>query len=51
MEQPVTEKVHERTHFPLITGSPDRAPLTDQQVADALEQMAEEEMAHYASFM
>jgi hypothetical protein len=51
MEQPAADEAHERVHFPLITGSPDAAPLTDQQVADALEQMAQEEIAHYASFM
>lgn len=51
MEQPNTEAEQGRTHFPLIVGSPDTEPLTDESVAQALEQMAEEEMKHYASFV
>lgn len=51
MEQPKEDQVQGRTKFPLISGSPGAKPVTDEQVAQALEQMAEEEIAHYASFV
>jgi hypothetical protein len=51
MEQSKGTQAQGRTKFPLITGSPDAKPVTDEQVTQALDQMAEEEMAHYASFM
>lgn len=51
MQQPLSEQAHGGTKFPLITGYQRAEPLTDQQVADALEQMTEEEMAYYAGFV
>jgi hypothetical protein len=40
-----------RTQFPIIIGTPRAEPLTNEQVAEALEQMAQEEIIHDASFV
>ena len=41
-EQPPHQPALRRTSFPLIMGSPDAETITDEKVAQALEQMAEQ---------
>lgn len=40
-----------RTQFPIIIGTSHAERLTDEQVAQALEQMAQEEIEHDASLV
>lgn len=51
MKQPANEREPRRTPFPLIISTRSGDRLTDEQVAQALEQMAQEEILHDASFV
>ena len=51
MEQPDGNVAQGHTDFPLISGLPDAEVITDELVAQALEQMDEEEMVYYANFV
>ena len=51
MEQPGLESQQQRTRFPLIASTRRDSRLTDEQVAHALDQMAQEDILHDASFV
>lgn len=51
IEESTNAPVQRRTKFPLIRAVPRAEPLTDEQVAQALEQMAQAEIDYDASFV
>lgn len=51
MQKPTVGLDQQRAQFPIIIGTPRREPLTNEQVAAALEQMAQEDIVHDASFV
>lgn len=51
MQKPAPGTEGQRAQFPIIIGTRRSEPLTNEQVAAALEQMAQEETAHDASFV
>lgn len=51
IEESTNTPVQRRTKFPLIRAVPGAEPLTDEQVAQALEQMAQAEIDYDASFV
>lgn len=51
MEEATSVPLQRRTKFPLIRAVPGAEPITDEQVAQALEQMAQAELDHDASLV
>lgn len=50
-EPPASKTKRQRVQFPLIAARPEAEPLTDEAISTAIERMAEEEIAHDASFV